>query len=151
MHFWESFLLHLPTEITEYLVVFCSLFLWRNWWSIFFVFIKFCPLIFAAGNDKRNTILKLFLSIDGVDIDLLSPNWKWTSLFSAIRNLASKNTTTLLWHGASINISCYGKHRTPKQHLRGKIAKLLRQWMRMRKFDFLFEKIFILFLFVSFF
>ena len=124
-------------------LVFCSLFLWRNWWSIFFVFIKFCPFPSAASDDQRNTILKLFLSNDGVDVDLAR---NWTSLHWAINRRVNNNTTTLLRHGASINSrNCY--ILTPiqqAQRLGRNIPKLYRQCMRIRKFlkDFYFIFIF---------
>ena len=118
-------------------LVFCRLFLWRIWWSIFFVFIKFSPLYYAAGNDLYNTIVKLFLLNGGFDVDLVLPCRNWTSLHRAIYVRASNNATTLLWYGASINLR-NANNKTPMQIAqcwRGNIAKIYRQWMAMRKFD----------------
>ena len=122
-------------------LVFCPLFLWRNWWSIFLVFIKLCPFCYAAFYDLHNTILKRFLLNEGVDIDLVNTNRNLTSLFVALACKASNNTTTLLWHGASTNTrdSFNITLMIFAQHLGGNIAKLLRQWMRMKKLKILFE------------
>ena len=120
--------------------------------KIFLVYLKNCPLHCAARSDKFNTILKILLWQDDiVDNESAKEFFKRTALHCASWTKAQMNLTTLLCHGSSLNAKDRG-NKTPMQLAKrhGKNFTVLREWMRMRKLDFLFEKIFILF-FILFF
>ena len=73
----------------------------------------------AAATDSRHEILKLFLSIDGIDVDYFlsdkgSGNYKFTPLHQATWELAKKNVKILLLHGASTTATT-GDGETAKQ------------------------------------
>ena len=99
----------------------------------------------AAARDDRNEILKLLLSVKGVDVDVCRPGDNLTPLHYACSNRATKNVETLLSYNASTK-SKDSDGNTPKQLAteRGAPDELIQLLEDGEKVRFLFEKIVVL-------